>query len=316
MQKGTLMRNALLTVALTGSLLLSGAAARAEIDWSRVDAVMDKEAAIIGTVHKYPLPRSDLHVTLDSVEVKPALALGGWVAFQQIGADAMMMGDLVLSESEVRPVMRSLLADGVSVTAIHNHLLRASPATLYMHVSGFGDPVVLARAVREALAETKTPFAPAAQAAPGTVSPGFDVAKLDTILGAKGKNSGGVWQFSFPRPDDIRVAGMAMPPAMGVATALNFEPTGDGKAAISGDFVLLGKEVPALLKTLDSNGVEVTALHNHMLNDEPRLFFAHVWAHDDAVKLAMALRAGLDVIGSNQTSIPPAPAPGHASSSP
>lgn len=300
------MRKPLATLALAG-LLLSGAEARADVDWSRVDSVIGKEASIIGPVHKYGLPRGDLHVTLDGVDIRPALALGGWVAFEQIGANAVMMGDLVLTETETQPVMRSLLAGGVRVTGLHNHLLRAAPATLYMHVSGFGDPVALARAVREALAETKTPFGPSAQAAPEP-APGFEPARLDRILGAKGTNNAGVWQFSFPRPDEVRVDGMATPAAMGLATALNFEPTGGGKAAVSGDFVVLGKEVAPLLKTLQSNGVEVTALHNHMLADEPRMFFVHVWGHDDALTLALALRAGLDAIGSDQAVIRPAPA--------
>lgn len=304
------MRNALLTLALSGCLF-SAAPARAEIDWSRVDAAVGKEAAIIGTVHKYGFPRQDLHVTLDGVEVKPGLALGGWIAFEQIGRESMMMGDLVVTEAEAQGVMRALLASGVQVSGVHNHLLRATPATLYMHVSAYGDPVELGRALRAALAETKTPVA-APRSAPQTVKLGFDAAQLDAVLGAKGKNNGGVYQFSIPRLDEIRVGGMAMPPAMGLATALNFEPTGEGKAAISGDFVVLGKEVTPLLKALQSNGVEVTALHNHMLNDEPRMFFVHFWAHDDAVRLAHALRAGLDVIGADHAFIQPAPAPADA----
>lgn len=306
------MRYAPVTLALAGLLLTTPA--RAEVDWSRVDAVMDREAAIIGAVHKYPLPRGDLHVTLDGVDIRPALALTGWIAFEQIGAQAMMMGDLVLTEAETQPVLRSLLADGVGVTGLHNHLLRAAPATVYMHVSGFGDPVVLARAIREALAETKTPFGAPVKAASEPPQPGFDAAELDAILGAKGKSSGGVIQFSIPRPDEVRIAGMAAPPAMGMATALNFQPTGNGKAAVAGDFVVLGRETAPLLKTLQSNGVAVTALHNHMVSDEPRLFFVHVFAQDDALKLARALRAGLDVIGSDLSAIPPAPAPAQARS--
>jgi hypothetical protein len=306
------MRKALLTVLLP-AMLVAGAA-RAEIDWSRVNAVMDREGAIIGEVHKYALPRGDLQVTLDGVEIRPALALGGWIAFQPMGDQSMMMGDLVLTETEAAPVLRSLLADGVGVTGLHNHLLRATPATLYMHVSGVGDPVVLARAVREALAETKTPFGPP-KASSRAATTSFDADGIGAILGPKGKNSDGVWQFSFPRPDAVRVAGVTMPAAMGVATAINFEPTGDGKVAIAGDFVVLGREVAPLLKTLQSNGVEVTALHNHMLSEEPRLFFVHVFAHDDAQKLARALRAGLDVVGSDQASIRPAPGPATATPS-
>lgn len=312
-ERDKLMRYAPIMLALSGALL--AAPARAEMDWSRVDAVLDREAAVVGGIHKYALPRSDLRVTVDGTQIRPQLALTGWIAFEQIGAQAMMMGDLALTEAEAQPVLRSLLADGVAVTALHQHLLRASPATVYMHVSGAGDPVLLARAVREALAETGTPFGAAPAAAPEPPQQGLDADELGAILGARGKRSGEVIQFSIPRPDEVRVAGMAMPPEMGVATALNFQPTGDGKAAVAGDFVVLARETGPLLKTLQANGLEVTALHNHMTNDEPRLFFVHVFAQDDARKLARALRAGLDVIGSEQSSIRPAPAPGRAASS-
>ncbi|BDV33229.1 DUF1259 domain-containing protein [Methylocystis iwaonis] len=288
------MRKIPATLALF-ALVLSSPAAPAEVDWSRVDAAFGKKPIVSGAVHKYGLPRSDLHVTLDGVDIKPALALGGWVAFEPMGRDAMMMGDLVLTEPEINPVMSSLLAAGVQITGVHNHLLRAQPATYYMHVSAQGDPAKLAQLVREALGASGTPFEASGggQQAPEL---GFDAARLDEALGAHGKNNGGVYQFSFPRSDQIRAGGMTVAPAMGTATALNFEPTGGGKAAISGDFVAEAREVEPLLKALRSNGVEVTALHNHMLDDEPRLFFVHFWANDDAVKLAHALRAGLDAV--------------------
>jgi len=289
------MKKILVTIATIG-LLLPVSSAIAETDWSQVDAAIGKKAAVIGAVHKYGLPRSDLHVTLDGVDIKPGFALGGWIAFEPTSHTAMMMGDLVLTETEVNPVMKALLANGVQVTAVHNHLLRASPATFYMHIGGQGDPAKLARVVREALAETKTPFE--ASAAPVGEPPklSFDTAQVDEALGFQGKNNGGVYQFSIPRVDPIKADGMTIAPAMGTANAINFEPTGDGKAAITGDFVALAKEVEPLLKALRSNGIEVTALHNHMLDDEPRLFFLHFWANDDAVKLAHALRAGLDAV--------------------
>lgn len=278
------------------ALLLSAPEALAETDWSQVDAAIAKKAAVAGAVHKYGLPRSDLHVTVDGVTIKPGLALGGWIAFETSGHGAMMMGDLVLTETEVSPVMRSLLANGVAVTALHNHLLRAAPATFYMHVGAHGDPVKLAKVVREALTETKTPFEATPSSTGEPPKLGFDTAQVDETLGFQGKNNGGVYQFSIPRAEQLKADGAVVAPAMGVANAINFQPTGDGKAAITGDFVATAKEVEPLLKALQSNGVEVTALHNHMLDDEPRLFFVHFWANDDAVKLARALRAGLDAV--------------------
>jgi hypothetical protein len=289
------MQKALTALAILG-LLLPASASLAETDWSQVDAAIGKKAAVVGTVHKYGLPRSDLHVTLDGFAIKPGLALGGWIAFEPAGHATMMMGDLVLTEAEVTPVMRSLLANGVKVTGVHNHLLRATPATYYMHIDANGDPAKLAGIVRDALTSTKTPFEPSASPAGEPRKLDFDTSRVDETLGAQGKNNGGIYQFSIARADHIKVGGMAVSPAMGTATAINFEPTGDGKAAISGDFVAEGREVDPLLKALQSTGIEVTALHNHMLDDEPRLFFVHFWANDDAVKLAHGLRAGLDTL--------------------
>jgi len=205
------------------------------------------------------------------------------------------MGDLVLLEAEVNPVMAKLIANGVEITAVHNHLLRASPAPFYMHVGGHGDAVKLATAIHDALAESKTPLeAPAS--APTAPAVDLDVKQLDEILGTKGRQAGGVYQFSVPRRDAISEDGMAITPPgpMGVATGINFQPTGGGKAAITGDFVLAGNEVNPVIKALRDNGVEVTALHSHMLAEEPRLFFMHFWANDDAVKLAKGLHAALE----------------------
>jgi hypothetical protein len=273
-----------------------GLAASAETDWAKVDAVLAKTPMKSGEVQRYGLPRSDLKVTLDGVAIKPSFALGGWIAFEPVGVGAMMMGDLVVTESEINPVMTKLLSEGLQVTAVHNHLLRATPPTFYMHVAGEGDPAKLAQSVRDALALTGTPFNPAPVATTAAPSLDMDTAKIDEALGFKGRANGGVYQFGIPRSDKISQGGMTIPPAMGTAIAINFQPTGDGKAAITGDFVALANEVNPLIKALRDNGIEVTAIHNHMLDDEPRAFFIHFWANDDAVKLAKGLRAGLDAV--------------------
>jgi hypothetical protein len=286
------MRHILAIAAVAGIAVASPAFAA--IDWSKVDEALGKAGTNQpGEVHKYSLPRSDLQVTVDGVAIKPSLALGGWLAFKPMGEQTMVMGDLVLTEQEINPVLTKLLADGITVTAVHNHLLRAQPATFYMHVAGEGDPVKLATGLHEALSASRTPLggtpAPAAQA-----SVELDTAKLEQTLGYKGNASSGVYQFSIPRGDAITDDGMAIPPAMGTAIAINFQPTGDGKAAITGDFVLMGKEVNPVVQMLRQNGIEVTALHNHMLDDQPHAYFVHFWANDDAVKLAQGLRAALD----------------------
>jgi biotin operon repressor len=224
------------------------------------------------------------------------------VAFKPAHGGAMIMGDLVLLETEINPVMTKLIENGVEITAVHNHLLRASPATFYMHVGGQGDPVRLATAIRTALAESKTPLTPAA---PPASQPAMDLdtAQLDQIIGAKGNANGGVYQFGVPRRDPVNESGMQIAPAgpMGLATGINFQPTGGGKAAITGDFVLTAEEVNPVIRALRANGIEVTAIHSHMLAEQPRLIFMHFWANDDALKLARGLRAALDKTASTKS---------------
>jgi hypothetical protein len=278
-------------VALT---IATAAANPQEIDWKKVDTTLGKTGAVSGEVHRYGFPRSDLQVTVDGVAIRPTLALGGWTAFQPMRGEAMVMGDLVLLESEVNPVMAKLIEGGIEITAVHNHLLRANPETFYMHIGGHGDPVKMAAVIRSALALSKTPFQPPAAAPPSAPTIDLDTAQLDQIIGAKGKVNGGVYQFNVPRRDPITESGMTVPSAMGSANAINFQPTGGGKAAITGDFVITGDEVNPMIKALRANGIEVTALHSHMLTEQPRVFFMHFWANDDALKLAKGIRAALD----------------------
>jgi len=269
------------------------AKAPATADWKDVDAAMGRagQDQPDGT-HKYSLPRKDMNVTVNGVQVKAGLALGSWVAFKLTSqGNAMAMGDLVLSEDEVGPVMAELQSGGIEITALHNHLLAESPRVMYMHIHGMGNAASLGKAIHSAIAKTKTPEAGAAAAPPDL---DIDTRQIDQILGHGGKNNGGIYQVAVPRAEHITEGGMPVPNSMGVATALNFQPTGGGKAAITGDFVLLGKEVNPVIKALRENGIAVTALHSHMLQDQPRLFFMHFWANDDALKLAKGLRAALD----------------------
>ena len=274
---------------------IAGSAMAQEVDWKGVDAALGRTASVPGEVHRYGFPRSDLQVTLDGVAIKPAFALGGWVAFKPVHGETMIMGDLVLLDTEVNPVMAKLLEGGIEITALHNHLLRANPATYYLHVGGHGDPVKMATAIHTALAASKTPLRP--QQAP-TTQPAIDLdtAMLDEIIGVKGQANGGVYQFAVPRREPITEMGVAVAPPgpTGVANAINFQSTGGGKAAITGDFVIAGEEVNPLIRTLRANGIEVTAIHSHMLTEQPRIFFVHFWANDDAQRLAKGLRAALE----------------------
>jgi hypothetical protein len=297
-------RFSLRSIAVVG-LLIGGLSAVAQTtkapaagdpaDWKQVEDAMGRPGQMQpGDVIKFSMPRKDMHVSLAGVEIKPALALGSWAAFKREGNGAMVMGDLVLLESELGTVMKKLQAAGITESAVHNHLIGESPRVMYMHLASHGDPVQIARGIHDALALTKTPGPDANSAATPPVDLGFDQKQVEQVLGHSGKVNGGVLQVSVPRSETITDGGMAVPPSMGVATALNFQATGNGKAAITGDFVLRDEEVNSVMKTLRENGIEVTALHSHMLMEEPRLFFMHFWANDDAVKLAKGLRAALD----------------------
>jgi hypothetical protein len=272
----------------------------ADNGWSEVGQALGKEGILLpGNVYKVSLPRTDLRVTLDGVTLKAGFALGSWLAFQPAGEQAMVMGDLVLTQDEIDPVMRKLEEGGIRITALHNHLLRAEPATMYMHVMGHGSAVKVARALHAALALSKTPFtAPSGAAEPGQID--LDIASMDKIIGAKGNANAGVLQYSIPRKEEIKETVMSVPvlvpPALGTAIAINFQPTGSGKAAITGDFVLTSAEVNPVIELLHQSGIEVTAIHNHMLDDQPRLFFLHFWANDEAQKLAKGLRDALDSV--------------------
>jgi hypothetical protein len=288
-------------------MLPSIAATAADKDWQQQvgEALGKPGQEMPGGVYRVGLPRTDLHVKLDGVEIKPALALGSWLGFRRVsGQDAMVMGDLVLTEDEVSPVMTALENGGIAITALHNHLLRNEPFTMYMHVLGHGDPVKLAATLHQALALSKTPLAGAtasgspqpAAAAQQQPDLGFDTAVIDRVLGRKGKANGGVYAISVPRAEPVQDGGMEVPEAMGSAIAINLQATGGGKVATTGDFVLTAQEVNPVLKALRDNGIEVTAVHNHMLDDQPRLFFMHFWANDDAEKVARGLRAALDKV--------------------
>ena len=271
----------------------AGAAGSAS-DWTAVDDALGRKGAMQpGDVMKYSFPRSDLQITVAGVALKPAFALGSWLAFKRVpGGHTMAMGDLVLAEDEIAPVMRALQKGGVEQTALHNHVPNESPRVMYMHISAHGDAVKIAQAVHAALGESHTPLGtPGAPAAASATD--FDTAGVARALGVTGKLNGVVYQVTVPRRETIREGRNDIPPSMGVATAINFQPTGGGKAAITGDFVMRASEVNEVIRALLQGGIEASALHSHMLTEEPRLFFMHFWANDDAVKLAGALHDAL-----------------------
>ena len=282
----------LVTLAAFAALLLTAPvpahAQEPEPRWKLVDEGLGRSGTTQPDgVRRYSFPRSDLQVQLDGVRIEPSLALSSWLAFQPMGEDVMVMGDLVLTHEEVNPVITELLNGGIKISALHNHLLRSSPATMYLHVEGHGDPWALSVTLRKALAQSATSIAATPPSAPRRLD--LDTASLDQVMGRQGKQSGSVYQYVIPRAEKLTDSGMAVPETMGTGTVLNFQPLGGGRAAVTGDFVLTADEVDPVMRALRAADIEVTALHNHMLNDEPRLFFMHFWATGDATALARGL---------------------------
>jgi hypothetical protein len=283
-------------IALMGTCFVQPLSGQAmpSADWSKVEnALGRKGTAQPGDVMRFSFPRRDLSVTVDGVPVRPALALGSWVAFKRLtGGHTMVMGDLVLLDKEVNDVVSALQQGGVEQSALHNHLLGASPNTMYLHISAHGDEATIAAAIRSALGKSATPLDTASSGPAPAL--GLDTAAIASALGYSGRASGGVYQIGVPRAEAIQEGGNEVPASMGLATAINFQSTGNGRAAITGDFVMVGSEVNRVIRALRQNGIGITALHSHLIDETPRLYFMHFWANDDAVKLARGLRAALN----------------------
>ena len=272
--------------------------------WAPVETALGRKGtANPGSVLKFGFPRTDLQVSANGVVLKPSFALGSWIAFKRIADHVMVMGDLVLLESEVTSVMASLQQNGIEQTALHNHLLGESPRVMYMHIRAIGNAERIAKAIRTALEFTDTPLTTPTATTPtvagvSTPEPPFDLdtAGIAKTIGVRGRVNGGVYQLTIPRREKIREDKMEIPSSMGIATAINFQSTGAGKAAITGDFVLLGTEVNPVIWTLNQNGIDVTAIHSHMTREQPHLFFMHFWANAETLKLARGLRAALNEV--------------------
>jgi len=263
----------------------------AQVDSTGLNNVFGKNGSVQGMVYRITYPRSDLKVKIDEFSVAPGLALTSWIGILFMGKESMMMGDLVLLDTEESKVVAKLIASNLSITAIHNHLTNEKPAIKYIHFSGSGDPMQLAASIKSVLAITGTPLTIPAIPQQQTTSP--DWSKVEAILGRGGKHNGQLLQYSFARKEKLLESGMETPPSIGMATGINFQM--DGKnAGITGDFVLLANEVNPVVKALTENGIIVTAIHNHMLYDDPRLFMLHFWAVSDPEKLATGLKAALD----------------------
>ena len=265
------------------------------LDTARLDQVFGRSGQKLGQVYKFSFPRTDLHVTVHGVAIRPGLALGSWAAFSGADNSATVMGDLVLLQDEVNPVMTRLRHAGIEITGVHNHLLDETPRVMYMHYMGRGNPVELAKSLRSALGESKTPFGKPASAAKSG-EPAF-VNQVEAALGRKGNFAGGVVAFSIPRADAITMTeGETVLPSQGVAESINFQEAGERKVATTGDFVLTADEVNPVISALEAHHIQVTALHSHMLIEQPRLFFMHFWGYGPAAQVADGIKAALEKV--------------------
>jgi hypothetical protein len=289
-------RGIIVFVALTASVVLTAAQQTpAALDTGAIDRALGTTGQMQGDVYRVGFPRTDLSVTVHGIAIKPGLALGSWAAFRRAGQQAVVHGDLVLTESEINPLLSKLQAGGLQITALHNHLIDETPHLMYMHYWGEGPEATLAQSLRAALAETRTPIAPPAPAgAPSDA--GFDADLIQKTLGRTGSVRSGVLALSVPRLEKIMMMGVELPPSMGMATALSFQAAGNGKVAATGDFVMTDDEVNPVAKALRAHGIAVTALHNHMLHGTPTLYFMHFWAEDTAANVAAGLKAAVDLL--------------------
>src|ERR1700688_2345916 len=257
-----------------------------------IDQALGRSGQKTGDVYRVSFPRSDLHVSVNGLAIRPGLALGSWAAFVGSDDNAMVMGDLVLLEEEVNPVMAKLRSYHFEITAVHNHLMGETPKVLYVHYMAHGSASQLATSLRTALGVSKTPLEKPAAATDEPAPPAW-VKTVEDAVGRKGTFKGGVLSYGVPRGDTITMAGMTIPSAAGVGEAINFQAADSGNVATPGDFVLVADEVNPVLSELQSRNILVTALHSHMLTEQPRLFFMHFWSVGSPESVGEGIKAAL-----------------------
>jgi hypothetical protein len=257
-----------------------------------IDQALGRSGQKTGDVYKVGFPRTDLHVSVHGLAIKPGLALGSWAAFLGTDDNAMVMGDLVLLEGEVNPVVEKLRSSGFEISAVHNHLLEETPHVMYVHYLGHGPAVQLANSLRAALSVSNTPLDKPAAAAAEAAPPEW-VKAVEDAVGRKGAFKGGVLSYGVARSDAITMGGMTIAPAAGAAEGINFQAADSGKVATTGDFVLTAEEVNPVISELQGHHISVTALHSHMLTEQPRLFFMHFWSVGSPESVGAGINAAL-----------------------
>lgn len=270
------------------------------VDTATIERVMGMKGKSNNGEYKITVPQNDLNVTVDGFKIVPAMGLGTWVAFTPAKNGVMAMGDIVVTETDLGPLQQEIIRQGLTSTAIHNHFIRNHPNIMFMHMGGSGSAEVMAqkaKAVLDKVKEVRGADPSKGTASNESVQNTLDTKKLDEIIGNKAEMSKGVYKYTIGRPDvKLMEHGMPISTFLGFNTWAAFQGTPD-KAAVAGDFTMLEDEVEPVLKALIENGIEVVALHNHMVHEQPRIFFLHYWGIGPAEKLAKGLRAALDQTG-------------------
>jgi hypothetical protein len=272
--------------------------AHAQLDTAAIERITGVKGKSNKGEYKITIPQNDLNVEVDGFRIIPPMGLGTWIAFTPAKSGAMIMGDIILTETDLKPVQQEVIRQGLTITAIHNHFVRNHPNILYMHIGGSGKTEEMAqkaKAVLDKVAESRGHNPAAASVADVPYS--IDSKKLDEILGYKGEMSKGVYKYTIGRPDVVlKEHGVTISTFFGFNTWAAFQGTPD-HAAVAGDFTMLEDEVAPVIKALVENGIEVVAVHNHMVHEEPKIFFLHYWGVGNAEQLAKGLKAALDETG-------------------
>jgi hypothetical protein len=273
------------------------------LDTLMIERVIGMKGKFSNGEYKVTIPQNDLSIEVDGFKIIPAMGLGTWIDFAPSHDGAMIMGDIVITETDLKPVQQEIIRQGLTITAIHNHFVRNHPNVMYMHLGGSGAAEAIAqkaRAVLDKVKEVRGGDPSKGSASNETVQNTLDTKKLDEILGNKGEMSKGVYKYTIGRPDvDLREHGVKVTTFMGFNTWAAWQGTPE-KAAVAGDFTMLEHEVAPVIKSLIENNIEVVAVHNHMVHEQPRIFFLHYWAVGSAEQLARGLRAALDQTGKKQ----------------
>ena len=269
-----------------------------KLDIPKIEQVTGMKGTEKNGEYKITVPQNDLHIVVDGFKIIPPMGLGTWIAFTPCGDSAMMMGDIILSENDLAPVQQEVIRQGLAITAIHNHFVRNRPNVMYMHIDGFGNVAKLAANAKALLDKvTEVRGADPKASKPDSVINTLNIAMLDSLIGHKGEMSKGVYKYTIGRPDVmLKEHGVSISTFKGFNTWAAWQGTPE-KAAVAGDFTMLMDEVAPVIKALVENGIEVVAVHNHMVHEEPKIFFLHYWGVGSVEKLAKGLRAALDKTG-------------------